>query len=46
MEWLSDMQLNNVDFETDSKTAHDAFHAHKDDVSEFGRIILACRSLF
>jgi len=46
MEWLSDMQLHNVDFETDSKTTHDAFHAHKDDVSEFGRIILACRSLF
>jgi len=46
MEWLSDMQLNNVDFETDSKTTHDAFHAHKDDVSEFGHIISACRSLF
>jgi len=46
MEWLSDMQLHNVDFETDSKTTHDAFHAPKDDVSEFGHIISACRSLF
>ena len=46
MEWLSDMQLHNVDFETDSKTTHDAFHAHKNDFSEFRHIISACRSLF
>lgn len=30
-----DMQFNNVDFAMDSKTTHDAFHSHKDDVSEF-----------
>jgi len=46
MEWLSHMLFDNVDFETDSKTTHDAFHAHKDDVSEFGHIITACQSLF
>ena len=40
------MQFDNVDFETDSKTTHDAFHAHKDDVSEVGHIIAACQSLF
>jgi ribonuclease HI len=46
MEWLSDMLFDNVDFETDSKITHDAFHAHKDDVSEFGHIIAACQYLF
>lgn len=40
------MQLDNVDFETDSKTTHDAFHSRKDNVSEFGQIISACQSLF
>jgi len=26
LEWLSDMQMNNVDFVVDSKTTNDAFH--------------------
>jgi ribonuclease HI len=46
LEWLSDMQFDIVDFETDCKTTCDAFHSHKDDVSEFGHIISACQSLF
>jgi len=44
--WLSVMQFDGVDFATDSKISYDAFHSHKDDVSEFGHIILACKSLF
>jgi len=40
------MQFDNFDFETYSNTTHDAFHSHKDDVSEFGDIISACQSLF
>jgi len=39
LEWLSDMQFDNVDFATNSKITYDAFHSHKDDVSEFGHII-------
>lgn len=46
LEWLSDMQFDNVDFATDSKITYDAFHSHKDDVSEFGHIISACQALF
>lgn len=46
LEWLRDMQFDNVDFEINSKITHDAFHSHKDDVSEFGHIISACQSLF
>lgn len=45
-EWLSDMQLDHVNFETDSKITHDAFHSRKVDDSEFGQIISACQSLF
>jgi len=45
-EWLSDMQLDYVNFEMDSKTTHDAFHSHKDDDFEFGQIISACQALF
>jgi len=46
LQWLSDMQFDNVDFETDSKLTCDAFHANRDDTSEFGCIISSCRSLF
>jgi len=46
LEWLSDMKFDNVDFVTDSKITYDAFHSHKDDVSEFGNIISACQTLF
>jgi len=33
---VSDIQFDNVDFETDSKLTCDAFHATRDDYSEFG----------
>jgi len=46
VQWLSDMQLDNVDFETDSKLTADAFLATRNDLSEFGCIISSCRSLF
>ncbi|AES59299.1 hypothetical protein MTR_1g017840 [Medicago truncatula] len=38
LEWLSNMQFDNVDFAMDSKTTHDAFHSHRYDVSEFSHI--------
>jgi ribonuclease HI len=46
LQWLSDMQLDNVDFETDSKTTIDAFHATRNELSEFGCITSSCQSLF
>jgi ribonuclease HI len=44
-QWLSDMQFDNVDFETESKLICDVFHAARDDTSEFECIISSCRSL-
>jgi len=46
LQWLSDMQFDNVDFETDSKLTSDAFLSDRNDTSEFGCIISSCRSLF
>ena len=46
LQWLSDMQINNVDFETDSKLTVDAFVSTRNDLSQFGCIISSCRSLF
>jgi len=46
LQWLSDMQMDSVDFETDSKLTVDAFLATRNDLSEFGCIISSCRSLF
>jgi len=46
MQWLSDMQFDNFDFETDFKITRDAFHSTQEDIYEFGCIISSCRSLF
>jgi len=46
LQWLSDMQFDSVDFETDSKLSADAFLSDRNDTSEFGCIISSCRSLF
>jgi len=46
LQWLSDMQLDNVDFEIDSKLTVDAFLSNRNDLSEFCCIISSCRSLF
>jgi len=46
LQWLSDMQFDNVDFETDSKLRANAFLSTRNDLSEFGCIISSCQSLF
>jgi ribonuclease HI len=46
LQWMQDMQFDNIDFELDSKIARDAFHSHTVDVTEFGHIIDACRDTF
>jgi len=46
VQWLSEMQFDSVDFETDSKLTVDAFLSNRNDTSEFGSIISSCRSLF
>nr|ABN08771.1 probable reverse transcriptase At2g02650 -, related [Medicago truncatula] len=46
LQWLSDMQFDNVDFVLDSKITTDAFHNRQVDVTEFGQVISTCRSLF
>ncbi|XP_024634754.1 uncharacterized protein [Medicago truncatula] len=46
LQWLSDMQFDNVDFETNSKLTADAFLSDKNNTCEFGCIITYCRSLF
>jgi len=46
LQWLSDMQFDSVDFETDSKLTYYAFLSNRNDTSKFGCIISSCRSLF
>jgi len=46
LQWLSDMQFDNMDYETDSKLTADAFLSTRNDLSEFGCIITSCRSFF
>jgi len=46
LQWLSDMQFDDVDVVLDSKITIDAFHHRQVDVTEFGQVILACQSLF
>jgi hypothetical protein len=46
LQWLSDMQMDNVDFETYSKLTADAFRSTRNDLSEFGCIVSSCHSLF
>jgi len=46
LQWLSDTQIDNVDFETDSKLTVDAFLSNRNNLSEFGCIISSCRLLF
>ncbi|AES77668.1 glycosyltransferase family 28 protein [Medicago truncatula] len=41
LQWLSDMQFDNVDFETDSKLTADAFLSSRNDLSEFGSNVVA-----
>ena len=45
VQWVSDMQLDNIDFEVDSKTTKEAIYAGREDVSKLGNIIMASRTL-
>ena len=46
LEWVSDMQFDNVDFALDSKITTDAFSRSSRDISEFGQVISECRRVF
>ena len=39
LQWVSDMQLDNSDFEVDSKTTKDAVYPGREEISELGNII-------
>lgn len=39
LQWLSDMQIDNVDFALDSKITTDALQHYRVDVTEFGQVI-------
>jgi len=44
LQWLSDMQFDNVDFVLDSKIVTNVFHANHVDIMEFGQMISACKN--
>lgn len=45
LQWVSDMQLDNIDFEVDSKTTKDGIYSGREDIYDLGNIITACRTL-
>lgn len=45
LQWASDMHLDNIDFEVDSKTTKDGLYSGREDITEFGNIVTASRSL-
>jgi len=45
LQWMSDMQLDNIDFEFDSKSTRDTIYSDREDISELGNIITAFRGL-
>jgi hypothetical protein len=45
LKWVNDLQLNNMDFEIDSKRVADCLYSDKMKVSELGAIINDCRRL-
>jgi len=45
LQWVNDMHLDNIYFEVDSKTTKDALYSGREDITEFGNIIEASRSL-
>ena len=38
LQWMSDMQLDNIDFEVDSKSKRDAIYSGREDISELDNI--------
>lgn len=45
LQWVSDMHFDNIDFEVDSKTTKNGLYSGWEDITEFGNIIIASRSL-
>jgi len=45
LQWMSDMQLDNIDFEVDSESTRDAIYSGREDISELGNIITGSWSL-
>jgi len=45
LQWVRDLQLLNMDFETDSKTVVDSIYRNKQGVSDFNAIINECKDL-
>jgi len=43
LQWISDFQLDNVNFVLDLQQVVDSFHTRVDDDSELGCIITTCR---
>jgi len=39
LQWVSDMQLDNIDFEVDFKSTRDAIYSGREDIYELGNII-------
>jgi len=45
LQWMSDMQLDNIDFEVDSKSTRDAIYSSREDIFELGNITTASQIL-
>jgi hypothetical protein len=43
--WIHELQLENVDLELDSKNVVTKFHSRKEDMSELGDVIRDCQML-
>jgi ribonuclease HI len=46
IQWLRDMNLDHIDFASDSKIVTDAFHHQRPDITEFGQLMSVIRRLF
>ena len=46
IQWMQDMQFDNIGFELDSKIMRDAFHSLATYITDFGNIIDECREQF
>lgn len=46
LDWVANLQFDNVDFVLDSKKVVDSFRTCINDVTEFGCIIYVCKQLF
>jgi hypothetical protein len=46
IQWLRGMNLDHIDFASDSKIVTEAFHHQRPDITEFGQLMTAIRRLF